>query len=134
MSTSVSRGIDSLAECAPLVRTKPGTSTTELIYELSIDGSGNPILPVIKNAGTTLTLNTDYVVYSPAQTGTGILDNNGIAYSGWVVQFLSSVSGPITANFGWLYRVRFAQDEQELDMWHALLWNAQQVQLVGTRV
>lgn len=120
--------------CAPLYRTKPGTSNKELIFELSRDGSGNVVNPIVKNDGTTLTLGTDYQIYSPDQTMTGLIDNAGIAYENWVIQFLSTFSGPITADFGWYYRVRFAQDAQEFEMFFKNLWRAQKVELVGTRV
>lgn len=121
---------------APLVRTKPATQSVEAIYELQINSEdGSTILPIVKLDDVVLTEGTDYTLYTPAQVAAGALNGGGITYGGYVIHFLSSPwpTGRISADFGWLYRVRFAQDEQEYDMFHFLAWDCNSVQLVGTR-
>ena len=122
---------------APLVRTKPHTQSSEAIYELALDDQGNRTKPVIRKNDTVLNPNAsppDYVLHTPAEVATGLLNAQGITYAGYVAHFGVSTAGSrISADFGWLYRMRFAQDEQEFDMFHYLLWEAKQVQLMGTR-
>jgi hypothetical protein len=127
--------------CAPLVRTIGQDSYTydEAIYELARDDSGALTTPVVKLDGTILVAGTGYTLVTPAQTKAGTLNANGITYGGYVIQLLGPAiavltgTSILTADFGWLYRVRFAQSMQEFAMFHALLWEAQQVQLKGTR-
>jgi hypothetical protein len=42
-------------------------------------------------------------------------------------------SDVITADFGFLYRVRFQQDEQEFGLFAQLLYEAREVKLVSSR-
>jgi hypothetical protein len=126
--------------CAPLVHTIASgfpEAYDEAIYELAINGGGSPVPPVIKHNGVTLTegVTGDYIFYDFAQVDTGVLNANGINYSGCVVKLITSpaINSGLTADFGWAYRVRFENDEQEFDMFWYLLWKCQQVQLVGTR-
>lgn len=121
--------------CAPLVRTKPATQVNEAIYELALGDDGTSTAPVIKANDTPLVSGTGYNLITPATVLTGVLNANGITYSGYVVQLLSSIgSDRLSADFGWMYRCRFAADECEFDMFHYLLWEAQKIELVGTRV
>jgi hypothetical protein len=132
--------------CAPLIRTD-SAGYEETIYELAVDDSGNVIYPTVKQGVTTLTRNVDYVVYSAAQTASGVLNANGLSYAGVVIQMIASpeITSDVTASFSWMYRVRFmgsadgasgsqsASDAQTFEMFHYLLWNCQSVQLIGCR-
>lgn len=119
---------------APLVRVGTG-GYSELIYELARNDDGSLTVPVIYQDDTPLAAGTDYTLYAPTQTLAGDLNANGINYSGYVVHFTMSPlpAGIITADFGFWYRVRFDQDALEFDQFHYLLWEAQQIDLVGTR-
>lgn len=125
--------------CAPLIHTIASgfpEAYDEAIYELALDSGNNPIAPVIKHNGVTLNHPADYTLYTAAQVDTGVLNENGITYSGIVVK-LAPASPPInsglTADFGWTYRVRFENDEIEFAMFHYLAWGAKQVVLIGVR-
>jgi hypothetical protein len=133
--------------CAPLIRTKTG-GYNEAIYELAVDGFGEAIPPVIKQGSTTLVLGTDFEVYTSQQVLTGVLNANGISYSGIVIKFIASpaITTGVTASFAWMYRMRFmnqadgasgtsqsATDSQDFDMFHYLLWHCQTIQLIGCR-
>jgi hypothetical protein len=122
--------------CAPLVRTLGMSQYAEAIYELN--GT-----PVIKQGGTAMT--SGYTLYTPAQTAAGALNASGIAYSGNVVQFASTPSAPITADFGFYYRVIFSvgkgmsqdpqlgNDQQEFAMLWQAMYEAQEVTMVTAR-
>jgi len=122
--------------CAPLIRTD-AAGYNETIYELAIDDSGTVIDPVVKRGSplTTLTKGVDYQIYYSSQTQGGSLNANGISYRGIVLKFIGSpvVTGTVYVDFGWRYRVRFLQDQMELDMFHHLLWDCKSVQLIGSR-
>jgi hypothetical protein len=120
---------------APLIRTKPGSTYNEAIYELAVDGAGNYKPPALWHAGRLLTLNTDYQIEYWPTVATGALNANNISYSGIVIKMISSppITNDLTANFGWTYRVRFDEDSLELEMFHYLLWKCQTVKLTGTR-
>ena len=124
---------------SPLVRRQGGSGYLETIYELARlvndDGTLTETIPAISLDGTILTPNSDYALYTPAETLAGDLNANGINYSGYVAHFTMSPQpvGIVTASFGWWYRVRFEQDMIDFDMFHYLLWQAQQVNLVGVR-
>jgi hypothetical protein len=114
---------------APLIVTRAGFN--ENIYEAA-GVNGDPLgvgaAPVIKKDGTPLTLTTDYSFHGP-----GYAVGN-TTYPGLAVVFVASTTGHvITADFTWFYRVRFEQDTQEFQKFLALLYEAQQVQLVVTR-
>jgi hypothetical protein len=115
---------------APLVVT--GGGYDENIYEAAgVNGDPLPAgtaAPVIKKDGSTLTVVTDYNLVGP---GFALA---GVTYPGLAVQFLTATAGhTMTADFSWLYRVRFEQSAQEFSLFTALLYSAQQVQLVTTR-
>ena len=112
---------------APLVITREGYD--ENIYEVG-GVNGNPgSAPVVYNGGVSLTAGTDYNIVGPGYA----LD--GVTYPGLAVQFLIDPTGfTMTADFSWYYRVRFEQSDQEFDKFLALLYSAQKVQLVTSRV
>jgi len=113
---------------APLVRLRGSSQYAESIYE--ING-----VPAIKKNGGPLVAGTDYNLVAPGNVAN--LNANGIGYGGYVVQLLAHAAvGPadvITADFGFLYRVRFQQDEQEFGLFAQLLYEAQEVKLVTAR-
>jgi hypothetical protein len=109
-----------------LVRTLGGSGYDEVVYELS--GT-----PVVRGNGNPLTANIDYRLYTPVQTASGQLNANGITYSGWAVQALAPIAPPITTDLGFYYRVRFAQDEQEFNLFSQMLYEAQEIKLVTAR-
>jgi hypothetical protein len=114
---------------APLIVTRAGFN--ENIYEAA-GVNGNPLgvgaAPVIKKDGTPLVVTTDYSFHGP-----GYAVGN-TTYPGLAIAFVASTGGHvITADFTWFYRVRFEQDTQEFQKFLALLYEAQQMQLVVTR-
>jgi hypothetical protein len=111
---------------APLVRLRGASQYAEAVYE--INGT-----PAIKKNGALLLAGTDYNLIAPSNAAT--LNANGITYTGYVVQLLSApaASDVISADFGFLYRVRFQQDEQEFSLFSQLLYEAQEVKLVSAR-
>jgi hypothetical protein len=113
---------------APLVRLRGASQYAESVYE--ING-----VPAIKKNGGLLVAGTDYNLVAPGEVAN--LNANGISYGGYVVQLLTHAGvGPsdvITADFGFLYRVRFQQDEQEFGLFAQLLYEAQEVKLVSAR-
>ena len=124
--------------CAPLVRTLGASQYGEQIYELN--GT-----PVIKLSGTALVPGTDYTLYTPAQTAAGVLNTNNISYAGYVVKFAYAIAFPVTADFGFYYRVIFSSgkgtasdpqlgnDQQEFAMLWQQMYEAQQITLVTVR-
>jgi hypothetical protein len=127
---------------APLVRTVSrggGYQYNEAIFELAVriddDGTITTTVPTIKKNGTVQVAGSDYNLRTPAYVRTGALNANGITYSGYVVDFVGSLTtgDVVTADFGWAYRVRFDQDEQEFDQFFYLLWNLQQMTLQEVR-
>jgi hypothetical protein len=124
--------------CAPLVRTLGMSQYAEAIYE--VNGT-----PVIKQSGTALVAGTNYTLYTPAQTAAGLLNANGITYSGQVVKFASTPSGPITADFGFYYRCIFSvgkgtsqdpqlgNDQQAFEMLWQAMYEAQEITMVTAR-
>lgn len=116
---------------APLAITEAG-SYNENIYEAAgVNGDPLPTgtaAPVIRKDGTPLTITTDYNIVGPG------FALSGVTYPGLAIQFLASTSGHVmTADFSWLYRVRFEQSKQEFDKFLALLYSANKVQMVTTR-
>ena len=111
---------------APLVRLRGASQYAEAVYE--INGA-----PAIKKNGALLRAGTDYNLIAPSNAAN--LNANGITYTGYVVQLLSApaASDVISADFGFLYRVRFQQDEQEFSLFSQLLYEAQEVKLVSAR-
>jgi len=111
---------------APLVVTREGYD--ESIYEAA-GVNGNPgSAPIIGKDSVALTAGTDYNIVGP---GFALA---GVTYPGLAVQFLITTTGHVMgADFSWLYRVRFAQSDQQFDKFLALLYSAQKVQLVTTR-
>jgi hypothetical protein len=113
---------------APFVRSIGTSGSFETIFELA-GVNGNPgSAPVVKMSGTPLTLSP--VQYAIAGPGVAV---SGTTYPGMVAEISASITGPITSDFTWYYRVRFEQDEQELDLFHYLLWKAQEVSLIEVR-
>ncbi len=117
--------------CAPLIRTT-AAGYNQQIYELAVDGSGNPIEPVFYLDGVHL-IGGRVGIYSSQQVATGFLDANGIRYSGVVIKFHPDITEGVTLDFSWMYRVRFVDDSQDFEMWHLNLWEAQSVKLIETR-
>jgi hypothetical protein len=107
---------------APFVRSID--TATETIFELA-GVNGNPgSAPVVKMSGTPLTTSpSQYTIHGPGVAGTGV------TYPGMVAEITASITGPITANFSWYYRVKFDQDETEYEMFHYLLYGAQEIKL-----
>jgi hypothetical protein len=131
--------------CAPLVRTLGSSDVKEAIYELN--GT-----PAINLNGSPLAAGTDYTLYTPAQTAAGTLNANNVTYSGYAVKFLHSITGALTADFGFYYRVIFSSgkgmsqdpqigdDQQDFELlWFAgssglsAFYEAQQITLVTAR-
>jgi hypothetical protein len=110
----------------PFVR--PIAGGTETIFELA-GVNGNPgSAPVVKMSGTPLTTSpSQYSIHGPGVAGTGV------TYPGMVAEITASITGPITADFSWYYRVRFDQDETEYEMFHYLLYEAQEIKLTEIR-
>ena len=103
----------------------------ENIYELA-GGNGNPgTAPVLKLNDMVLTLGTDYTFQGPGYSV------SGETFPGLMVVITHAIGtspvGIVTADFSWLYRVRFEQPQIEVDMFHYLLWKAQQIAVVTTR-
>lgn len=73
---------------------------------------------------------TVYVAGAKKTQGTDYTISNGL------VSFASppAPGAPITADFQWLWRVRFAQDELEFGNFMYLLWECKKVELVEVRV
>ena len=70
---------------------------------------------------------TDYTIQGPGYA------ESGITYPGLVAVITKAIIGPVTADIGWCYRVRFEQGKQEFTAFSYLLWEAQQVQMVEVR-
>lgn len=119
---------------APLIRSWAG-GYDEPIYELAVDSMGAIQYPTIKHNGVTLARGTDYNVVLWSDVALGSLNENDVTYGGIVIQLIASpeINEGLTADFSWMYRVRFDADEQEFDMFHLLLWNCQSLKLMGTR-
>lgn len=118
---------------APLVVTRDPSlvAYNETIFEAA-GVNGNPgVAPVIKKNGVALVLGTDYTIQGPDYVF------GSTTYPGLAVVFITSIAGsPIpvfTGDFSWYYRVRFAQSSQEFELFSFLLWQTQQIQLVGER-
>jgi hypothetical protein len=110
--------------CVPML-----TAIGETIYE-----ANDALAWVLKNNGTTLVQNIDYTLYNSANTASGELNANGIAYRGWVAKLASSVTpGTITGDLAWYYRVRFAHDSQDFEAFSYQLYEAQSVKLTTAR-
>jgi hypothetical protein len=113
---------------APFVINIGTTTSLETIFELA-GVNGNPgTPPVLHMAGTgVLTPGTDYTIQGP---GVAI---SGTTYPGLVAIITHGITGAVTADFTWYYRVRFEQNEQEYEMFHYLLYEAQEVRLIEVR-
>jgi hypothetical protein len=112
---------------APLVVIRETYS--ESIYEAFGVNSNPGTAPVVKKDGTPLLSGTDYNFVGPG------FSLAGVTYPGLAVQFITATGGHVmTADFSWYYRVRFEQGNQEFELFLALLYSAQKVQLVTTRV
>lgn len=109
---------------APIVVTRQ--YRTETIYELA-GVNGNPGRRPLFYMNGTLLSSSQYTVRGPG------LETAGGTYPGLVVQLLIGVTGQVTADFTWYYRVRFEQSKQEFNLFCYLLWEAQQVKLISTR-
>jgi hypothetical protein len=126
--------------CAPLARSLGQSGNLEQIYELQgppvvRDGNGNVLA-----AGTAYTLYCSCV--PPSGVGT-FQPYNGLG--GYYLQFASAPKLPVTADFGWYYRVIFSagkgsaqdpqigNDQQEFAaLWYAM-YEARQITLVTAR-
>lgn len=116
---------------APLIVTRdgPGSNYSENIYEAAGVNSNPGSPPVIKKDSTPLVVNTDYTIQGP-----GYAVGN-TTYPGLAVVFITATGGHVmTADFSWYYRVRFEQSKQEFSAFAYLLWECQQLQMIGTRV
>lgn len=102
----------------------------ENIYELA-GVNGNPgTAPVLYLDGVPMVPGTDYNFYGPGYS------IPGETWPGLMViisKSLGSPAGVVTADFSWYYRVRFEQGKQDFDMFHYLLWTAEQIRVVVTR-
>lgn len=111
--------------CVPLV-----TSLGEQIYEVNA-------VDWIKNNGITIPEGSgagDWALYTAAQTASGTLNANGIAYRGCVAKLGSAVApGTVTAAWSWYYRVRFAEDKQDFEAFSYLLYEAQSMRFTTAR-
>ncbi len=118
---------DAVNNVAPLIVSQGGYYD-EAIYEAA-GVNGNPgTPPVIYKDGAALAIETDYTWQGPGYAVAGV------TWPGLAIQFITGTTGAvITADFSWFLRVRFAQNAQQFDKFLALLWSAQQVQLVTTR-
>lgn len=105
---------------APLAVTGSGLFS-ENLYELQPDS-------VLYMNGAAMTLGTDYTIQGPGVAGAG-----GVTYPGLAAVITKTIAGPVTADLGWYYRVKFKQSSQQFDRFLALLYSAQQVQLVTSR-
>jgi hypothetical protein len=110
---------------APLVVTRDVYD--ENIYELARDDQGNLSTPQLYMNGAPMTPTTDYTIQGP-----GYAESN-LSYGGLVAVISKAITGPVTADIGWCYRVRFEQNKQEFNLFSYLLWNAQQMQMVTRR-
>jgi hypothetical protein len=110
---------------APLVVSRPFLN--ENIYEAAGVNGDPGTAPVIQVAGVTQVAGTNYNIIGPGVAA------SGVTYPGLVVQFLAAPVGAVTANFSWLYRVKFEQSKQEFTTFAWLLWDCKQVQFVTTR-
>jgi uncharacterized protein DUF2460 len=64
----------------------------------------------------------------------GIGYNSGnYSYPGLVAVITTTITGTITADFSWYYRVRFEQNKQEFLLFSYMLWETQEVQMKGVR-
>jgi hypothetical protein len=127
---------------AGIVRTVGISGTPETIYELQA-------APVFYNNGTLLTPNTQYALYcsQPGENGVGtfLTYSPQAPYGGCYVHFLETLSGPVTANFSWYYRVIFSagkgnaqdpqlgNDQQEFAALWFQLYEAREITLVSAR-
>lgn len=103
---------------APLVISQ--ASYLENVYETQ----GAPQLYM---GGAPMVAGTDYSIQGPGYASAGV------TYPGLVAVITKAITGPITADIGWYYRVRFEQSTQEFDRFLALMYSAQQIQLVTER-
>ncbi len=113
---------------APLIVSWSG-GYNENIYELARDrATGNVATPQLYLNGAPMVAGTDYAIQGPGYA------EAGVTYPGLVAVITKAISGaPVTADIGWFYRVRFEQGTQQFDKFLALLYLAQQIQLVTTR-
>lgn len=118
---------------APITLTRyvsAAESWQENVYELA-GVNGNPgTAPVLRLDDEVLVSGTDYDFMGPG------FSISGRTFPGLMViitRALGSPRGIVTADFSWLYRVRFEQPEQEYEMFHHLLWKAQKISVVTTR-
>lgn len=117
---------------APLVVTRAGFpdggpgSTPELfnetIYELALGSA-----PQLYMSDEPMTPGTDYTIQGPG------VATSSASYGGLVAVITKAIAGQVTADFGWLYRVRFTESKFEHEKWMYLLATAKQIQLVTTR-
>lgn len=111
----------------PIVRALGTSGEVERIFELA-GVNGNPgAAPVLKMGGVALTPGTDYTIQGP---GVAV---SGKTYPGLVAVISHAITGTVTIDGSWYYRVRFEQDAQEFSMFHYLLWNAEEVKLTEVR-
>jgi len=107
---------------APLVVTRD--IYDENIYELARKDDGNPTVPLLYMGDDPMLPGTDYTIQGPGYAAAGV------AYPGLVAVISKAITGPITADIGWCYRVRFEQGRQDFKAFAFMLWNAQQIQMV----
>jgi len=113
---------------APLVRAVAGN--LETIYEVNaisaVKGNGTPITFDSHNSAPA-SGKWSYWDASPTRT------YGGASYPGVVIQFGSTPSAPVTADFSWYYRVRFEKDAADFDAFMFELYELQEISLVTTR-
>jgi hypothetical protein len=113
--------------CAPIVRAIGTSGSAENIYELA-GVNGNPgTAPVLHMSGSVLNAGTDYTIQGPGYSG------SGYSYPGLVAVISKTITGTVTADFTWYYRVLFAEDEMELQMFLYKLWTLKKVTLEVSR-
>jgi uncharacterized protein (TIGR02217 family) len=109
--------------------------------------SGQPIgvgdgttssFPLVRNVGAYLEQVQNPAGQSAALYVGGVRKTQGTDYTvaNGVVSFAAApaMGAAVTADFQWLWRVRFAQDEVEFGNFMYLLWECKKVELVSVRV
>lgn len=104
---------------APIQVTR--VSNPENIYELVAT-------PTVYMNGVPLVPTTDFTIQGPGVSGAGV------TYPGLVVVMIAAIAGPITADFGWYYRVKFEESLLEIEAFSYLLWKLQSIKMITSRV
>jgi hypothetical protein len=114
---------------ASLIRTEGGNPET--IYEVNtitnIYANGSPITP--GGVPNTVPIAGQWNYW----TASGSRTYGSASYPGVVIQFGSSPTLPVTADFSWYYRVRFEKANADFDAFMFELYELQEISLVTTR-